>query len=75
MPFVRTKLVKGIRYHYLVEAYREDSKPRQRVLAYLGEHATVKAALRYWQKQVNAGSDAAARKQAREMVKKLKPYV
>lgn len=75
MPFVRTKLVKGIRYHYLVEAYREDGKVRQRVLAYLGEHETVKAALRYWQKQTSAGPDAAARKHAREMVKKLRPYL
>lgn len=75
MPFVRTKLVKGIRYHYLVESYREDGKPRQRVLAYLGEHATVKAALRYWQKQASVGPDAVARKHAREMIRKLKLYV
>jgi hypothetical protein len=75
MPFVRTKLVKGIRYHYLVEAYREDGKPRQRVVVYLGAFATVQAALRYWEKQASVGNDAAARKHAREMVKKLKPYL
>ena len=75
MPFIRTKIIKGIEYHYLVESVRVDGKPRQRVLAYLGEHSTVKAAHRYWQKQVNAGQDAAARKHARVMVKKLAQYL
>jgi hypothetical protein len=41
----------------------------------LREHATVKAAYRYWQQQVSAGPDATARKQARQMVKKLTPYL
>ena len=75
MPFVRTKLVKGISYHYLVESVRVDGKPRQRVIAYLGEHSTVKAACRYWQTQVSAGPDATARKHAREVLKKLKAYL
>jgi hypothetical protein len=75
MPFVRTKRIGGVEYYYLIESYREDGKPRQRVLAYLGAFATVQAALRYWQKQASAGLDAAARKHARTMVKKLTPYL
>ena len=75
MPFVRTKRIKGILYYYLVEGYRtSDGKVHQRVLAYLGKHKTVRAALRHWEKQVSAGCDAVARRHARQMVKKLKPY-
>jgi len=36
MVFVRTKKVKGHTYYYLVEAYREDGRPKQRTLEYLG---------------------------------------
>ena len=75
MPFIRTKTIKGIEYYYLVESVRVDGKPRQRVIAYLGEHSTVKAAFRYWQEQVSAGPDATARKHAREMLKRLKAYL
>lgn len=74
MPFIRTKTIKGIEYNYLVEATRVDGKPRQRVMAYLGRYKTVRGALAYWEKRVKAGPDAAARKHAREMVSKLKPY-
>ena len=66
--------MKGIAYHYLVEGYRVDGKPRQRVLAYLGEHHTVKAAHAYWQKQAKA-ANTADRKHAREMVSRLKQYL
>jgi len=74
VPFVRTKLVKGIEYHYLVESYREDGKPRQRVLAYLGEHSTVKAALEHWRRELRTARDAEGKRHAREMVSKLKPH-
>ena len=36
MAFVRTKTVKGKKYRYLVENYREDAKVRQRTIEYLG---------------------------------------
>lgn len=75
MPFIRAKQVKGRTYHYLCECVWVDGKPRQRVIAYLGRHETVKAAYRYWQTQVKAGQDAAARRHAREMVKKLAQYL
>ncbi len=74
MPFVRAKQVKGCTYYYLCESYWADGRPHQRVIAYLGQYRTVKAALAHWQKQVRTGGDAAARKHAREMVKKLTPY-
>jgi hypothetical protein len=73
MPFVRTKRIKGIEYRYLVESYREGNRVRQRVLVYLGEHKTVKAAYSHWQKVLKA-SEGAERKQARKMLSKLEPY-
>lgn len=75
MPFIRTKRIRGIEYYYLVESYRVDGKIHQRVLAYLGRHSTVRGAHRYWKQQVTAGEDAATRKHAREMVKKLEAYL
>ena len=76
MPFVRTKRIKGILYHYLVEGYRtEDGKVRQRVLAYLGQFSTVNAAYRYWIERAKAAPDAEARQYARKIAKKLKPYL
>ena len=36
MAFLRTKTVKGRRYRYLVENYREEGKVRQRIIEYLG---------------------------------------
>ena len=36
MAFVRTKTVKGKKYRYLVENYREDGKVKQRTIEYLG---------------------------------------
>lgn len=74
MPFIRTKIVKGQTYYYLVEGVRVDGKVRQRVIAYLGEFETVRSALAYWTAQVKGAEDAAGRKHAREMVAKLKPH-
>jgi hypothetical protein len=75
VPFVRSKTVKGLLYNYLVESYREDGKPRQRVVAYLGEFSTVRAAYKHWAGEAKAGADAGIRKHAREMAKKLEPYL
>ena len=36
MAYVRSKIIKGHKYYYLAEGYREGGKVRQRVLAYLG---------------------------------------
>jgi hypothetical protein len=75
MPFIRTKTVKGIEYHYLVESYRDGDRVRQRVLAYLGQHSTVREAYRYWKKQMGAAPDAAGRRHARQIVRRLTQYV
>jgi hypothetical protein len=75
MPYVRAKQIKGCTYYYLCESYWADGKPRQRVIAYLGKFSTVEAAHRHWNEQAQTAPDAAARKHAREMVKKLKPYL
>lgn len=75
MPFIRTKLIKGIGYHYLVESFREEGKPRQRVLLYLGQHETVTAAYKHWQEQTQKAPNAESRKHAREMVKRLEFYI
>lgn len=75
MPFVRKKRVNDTDYFYLVESYRVDGKPRQRVVCYLGEHSTVSAAHKYWQEQAKDEQNAAARKHAREMVRKLEQYL
>jgi hypothetical protein len=45
MAFIRTKRVGEHEYFQLVENYREDGHHRQRVLAHLGQHDTVEAAL------------------------------
>ena len=46
MAFIRTKrMPKGSPKHYLVTSERVEGKVRQRVLAYLGDYATVEAAL------------------------------
>ena len=74
MAFVRTKTVKGIVYHYLVEGVREDGKVRQRVVCYLGQHASVKAAYSFWSREARK-SDKARIRFARKMLKALKPYL
>lgn len=75
MTFVRAKTIKGKRYFYLVENVRDGSKTHQRVIAYLGVHETVGAAHKYWQEQAHTAPDAADRKRARAMAKKLEPYL
>ena len=45
MAFVRTKDVYGHKYYQLVESYRENGKVRQRVLAHLGESASLEEAV------------------------------
>lgn len=64
-------ITKGVSHHYLVETYREDGRVRQRILAYLGEHNSVKAALEYWQGQEKVANDAENKDYVREMVVKL----
>ena len=74
MAFIRTKTVKGIEYHFLVEGVREGDKVRQKVVGYLGHHKTVKAAVRYWSNQARK-KDPATKRKAVKMLKKLKPYL
>ena len=74
MAFVRTKTVKGIEYHYLVEGIREDGKVRQRVVCYLGQHASVRAAYRFWSREARK-SDKSRTRFALKMLKALKRYL
>jgi hypothetical protein len=75
MTFIRVKTIKGRRYHYLVQSVREGDRTYQKVIAYLGVHETVNDAYKYWQEQVRTAPDAADRKRARAMVKKLEAYL
>jgi hypothetical protein len=75
MPFIRTKEIKGIPYHYLVQSFRDGGKVRQRVLVYLGQFPTVRKAYNHWKRQTEAAPDAASRKHARQMVKELTPHL
>lgn len=43
--FVREKVVRGVRYHALVESYRQNGKVRQRVIVSLNQCATVEEAI------------------------------
>jgi hypothetical protein len=59
-------------YRYLCECHWIDGKPRQKVVAYLGAHKTVKAAYAHWQRE----SKKKGRKTyASKMMKKLQPYL
>lgn len=75
MAFVRTKTVRGQTYHYLCESRWEDGRPRQKVLAYLGAHSTVKAAHTHWKRQLNKADDSTTKRQAKAMLKTLEPYL
>ena len=45
MAFIRYKTVKGKRYYQVVRNYREDGQHRQEVLAHLGVHDSIEAAM------------------------------
>jgi hypothetical protein len=75
VTFVRTKKVKGIEYRYLVEGVREGDRVRQKVVAYLGAHKTVKAAYAYWVREAKNPQSPADAKHAKQMVKKLARYL
>lgn len=75
VAFVRTKTIKGIDYHYLVEGVREAGKVRQRVVAYLGTHKSVKAAHAYWVCEARKHQDRTAKQHAQQMAKTLKQYL
>jgi hypothetical protein len=68
MAFIRGKQSGGHTYYQVVESYRpEGSKtPRQRVLAYMGKHATIEDALAEWEPRIEilrrwAGEEARER--------------
>ncbi len=50
--FVRKSRSRGGEYYQLVESYRVEGKPRQRMLVHLGRHPTVDEALREWPKEI-----------------------
>jgi hypothetical protein len=43
--FIRKKIVRGVVYYALVESFRMEGKVRQRVIAPLGQSATLEAAI------------------------------
>ena len=43
--FVRTKVIRGQTYHYLVESQRVNGLPRQKVVSYLGHYQSVDEAV------------------------------
>ncbi|MBS1799550.1 MAG: hypothetical protein JSS95_06955 [Acidobacteria bacterium] len=75
MTFIRKKLIKGTVYHYLVENFREEGKVRQKVIAYLGQFDAVADAYEHWREQLNEVKSVEGKKNAREMLKKLKQYL
>jgi hypothetical protein len=75
VTFVRTKMVKGIEYRYLVQGVREGDRVRQKVVAYLGAHKTVKAAYAHWMREAKNSKDRAAQRHAKQMVQTLKHYL
>jgi hypothetical protein len=52
--YVRKKLIHGKPRHSLVESYRDKAtgRPRQRTLAYLGQHETLEKRLAFYKKQL-----------------------
>jgi hypothetical protein len=69
--FIRSKVVKGRMYYQLVEAYREEGRPRQRSLASLGEHPTIEAALAAALARYRAARDEFGRRQALDRANRL----
>ena len=54
MAFIRKKQSGGHTYYQVVESYRPEGAktPRQRVLAYMGKHATIEDALAQWEPRI-----------------------
>ena len=52
MAFIRKKQQKGKSYYYLVVNQRDGGKVKQKVIAYLGKHATLEAALQAMQQRM-----------------------
>jgi hypothetical protein len=55
MAFIRMKRSGGRTYYQAVESYRPEGAktPRQRVLAYMGKHATIEGALAEWEPRID----------------------
>jgi hypothetical protein len=68
-------MVKGIQYSYLVQGVREGDRVRQKVVAYLGAHKTVKAAYAHWIREAKNPQSRADGKHAKQMVRKLARYL
>jgi hypothetical protein len=68
-------MVKGIEYRYLVQGVRDGDRVRQKVVAYLGAHKTVKAAYAYWVREAKKRQIPAEAKHAKQMVRKLARYL
>lgn len=50
MAYIRKKTNKGIDYYYIVESYRENGKPKQRVVEYIGSSEKfMKSAIKWYE--------------------------
>jgi hypothetical protein len=72
VSFIRKKKRNGTEYCYLVANSRVDGKIRQRVICYLGQHKSVKAAHDYW---IEQSKMTGRKRHASQMLKKLAPYL
>jgi hypothetical protein len=72
VAYVRRKKIDGNWYFYLVDSKRVNGRVMQKVVCYMGQHGTVKAAYKHWQRE--AGKPG-RKTYATGMLKKLKPYI
>jgi hypothetical protein len=72
VAYVRRKKIDGAWYFYLVRGVRVDGVVRQKVLLYLGKHASVDAAYQYWQRE---SKKRGKKTHAEQMMRRLRPYL
>ena len=49
--FIRSKIIKSQKYYYIVKAVKEDKKPKQKVVKYLGKIEDIMRKLRIAEKE------------------------
>jgi hypothetical protein len=72
VSFIRKKKRNGAEYFYLVKCERVNGRIQQKVLVYLGQHKSVKAAHDYW---IEQSKMTGRKRHAIQMTKKLAPYI
>jgi hypothetical protein len=72
VAYVRRKKIDGAWYFYLVRGIRVDGVVRQKVLLYLGKHATVEAAYEHWHRE---SKKPGKKTHATMMLRRLQQYL